>query len=331
MVGMSAAKLRHPRPRRAGKHSTLGEKSADSIHTFLAGIFGGRRITTILALVGSIVILAGSAFWFYKVYSNPENVFWGMVGNNLSTPSISKEIVQKSEGSSSKENTLIAFRPAPSVHDIKEISTTVNGTKSRIKVESIGTPKDTYQRYVLIEQPVQPGKSKPDYSNIYKMWLKNGGNAQANNSQLFNNALFSGFLFGNLQPNNRDTAVSYMRKAYKVNFDDINNKSDNSRKTYTYKVKLSLKEYAKGAHYYAELLRLPNAKQISADNYKATDKLEMAVTVDVLSRQLRQVTYTSNSSSEKYTAYGIVPNFESPKKTVSYNDLQEAVKKAVSK
>jgi hypothetical protein len=272
-----------------------------------------------------------SITWFYRVYSNPKNVFWGMVENNLSTPSITKEITQKSTNATSKEITRIILSPNHAAHDVKQIDTAAQGSGSTIRIESIGTPTDTYQRYVLIDQPTKPGKKKPDFSKVYAMWLKNGGNAQTGNSQLFNNAVFSGFLFGNLPANQRSVALNYMRKAYKVDFDSIDKKSNNSRKTYTYNVSLAMQDYAKAARFYADALKLPNAKQISANNYHPTDKIAMSVTVDVLSRQLREVTYKTNASTEKYSAYGITSNLSAPKKTVSYDTLQNAVNQAVAK
>jgi hypothetical protein len=307
----------------------LGEKTGEKIHTVMANVFGGRKVTTLLAVFGGVLLIVGATFWFYKVYSNPKNVYWGMVDNNLSTASITKEITQKSTNATSKEITQIGFVPKPAAHDVKEIDNSVSGATSRIKIESVGTPKDTYQRYVLIDQPAKAGKSKPDFSKVYNMWLKNGGNAQANTSQLFNNAVFSGFLFGNLPLAQRTAAVDSMRKAYSIDFNNVDKTSEHFRKLYTYNVTLSLRDYAKAAKLYADALKLPNAKNISPNNYRATDKLTMAVTVDVLSRQLRQVTYTSSSSTEKYSAYGIIPTFAPPKHTTSYNSLQQAVNQAV--
>jgi hypothetical protein len=328
---MSAAKVRHPRPRRAGNNSTFGEKVTEKIHSGFANTLGGRKVSTLLAIFFGLVIVVAGITWFYKYYSNPQNVFWDMVENNLSTSSITKEITQKSTNATSKEITRIILSPNHAAHDVKQIDASVSGSKSMIRIESIGTPTDTYQRYVLISQPAKAGKKKADFSKVYALWLKNGGNAQSGNSQLFNNAVFSGFLFGNLPPSQKSTALNYMRKAYKVDFNNIDKKSHNSRKTYVYTVSLAMQNYAKAARFYADALKLPNAKQISANNYHSTDKIEMSVTIDVLSRQLREVTYTTNSSTEKYSAYGITSDVSVPKKTVTYDTLQNAVNQAVAK
>jgi hypothetical protein len=327
---MSSAKIPHRRPVRTGNNSTVGEKTAARVHAGISRIFGGRGVLNLVVVIVGLVIIVGGLFWFKKVYEDPSHVFWGMINNNLSTYSVTKETTQSTAGNTSKDFTQIGVTPKPAVHDVKDVTASANGATSRIKVESIGTPKDVYQRYVLIDQPAQNGKSKPDYSAVYNMWLKNGGNGQSGNTQLFNNAVFSAFLFGNLPQQQRSDAMAYFKKAYIVNFNDVKKQNSHMHKTYTYTVTLNLRNYAQGARYYAAALNLPNASQINPDNYKATDKLVLNVNVDVLSRQLKEVVYKSSGATENYSAYGILPTFKVPAHTVSYSALQQAVTKASS-
>jgi hypothetical protein len=330
MTGMALAKTRHPRPKRVGKNSTLGERTAANAYALLAQIFGGRTVLKIVGTLVGIVLLAGVILWYKQIYTNPQNVFWGMVGNNLSTPSITKEISQNSANASSSENTQLAFTPSPIVRDIKDISTQNSANNSRIKIESIGTPTDTYQHYVLIDQTSKTGKAKPDYSKVYSLWLKNSGGHQPD-AQLFNNIIYSALLFGNLPPVQRDQTENYVRKAYNVDFSNVKKESIAGRKTYTYNVKLGLRNYAQAANFYASILGLPNAGRINAQNYKPTDEVSLRFSVDVLSRQLRGVQYISSGSVEKYTTYGVVPNFKPPTHTVSYDTLQKTVQDASKK
>jgi hypothetical protein len=328
---MSAAKIPHRRPVRSGKNSTVGEKTAERIHAGVARAFGGRKVINIVAVFAALFAVAGGIFWLEKVYINPEHVFWSMVDNNLSTSSITKSTKQSSSGNVTKELTELAFTSIPAAHDVKEVTATDSNGTSRIKVESIGTPTDTYQRYLLIDQPAKSGKSKANYNKIYAMWLKNGGNAQMSNAQLFNNATFSAFLFGNLSPQQRSELTTSLKKAYSVDLNNVVKQKSHGRRSYHYKVSMSLKGYAYAARSYAKDLGLPNASQIDPNNYQASDKVALDVTVDVLSRQLRQVVYTTNSAVEDYSSYGILSNFKVPAHTVSYNTLQQAVRQAVSK
>jgi hypothetical protein len=327
---MALAKTRHPRPKRAGKNSTLGERTAASTHAVLAGIFGGRTVIKLVGIFAAIVLVAGGVFWYRQLYSNPERVFWGMVGNNLSTPSITKEISQKGVSASNTEQTQLAFSPSPVVRDLKDVSTQNANLTSRIKIESIGTPTDTYQHYVLIRQTNASGQSQHDYSKVYSLWLKNSGKP-ARENQLFNNVIYSALLFGNMPATQRSSMIEYIKSAYRVDFNSVSKDSVDGRKIYTYNVKLNLRNYAKAINYYAKTLGLPEAAQVKESNYKTTDEVALKFSVDVLSRQARTVQYAANGSTEKYITYGIVPGFKLPEETVSYDTLQNAVQAAAKK
>jgi hypothetical protein len=166
-----------------------------------------------------------------------------------------------------------------------------------------------------------------DYSKVYSLWLKNSGNKQ-HETQLFNNAIYSALLFGNLPANQRDKTIQELKNAYKVDFKSVSKSTEKGRKTYTYNARLGLKKYANAVNSYTKTLGLPNAGQIKAGNYKPTDEVSIQISVDVLSRQVKKVYYTTNGSTEEYLTYGVVPNFKLPLSTVSYDTLQKAVQKA---
>jgi hypothetical protein len=310
-----------------GKNSTFGEKASARIHAAIAYLFGGRTVLKLIGVAAAVLIITGGMFWYKKIFTNPEHVFWSMMSNNLSTASISKQISQQGGPTSNIEVTQIAFSPSPVVRDIKELKTQNSANNSRIKIESIGTPTDTYQHYALIEQKSKTSKKNLDYSKVYSLWLKNSGNKQ-HETQLFNNAIYSALLFGNLPANQRDKTIQELKNAYKVDFKSVSKSTEKGRKTYTYNARLGLKKYANAVNSYTKTLGLPNAGQIKAGNYKPTDEVSIQISVDVLSRQVKKVYYTTNGSTEEYLTYGVVPNFKLPLSTVSYDTLQKAVQKA---
>jgi hypothetical protein len=325
MSAMALAKTRHPRPKRVGKNSTLGEKTAVRTHSVLAGIFGGRTVLKLVGLIAAAVIIAGGVLWYKLVYTNPEHVFWGMVSNNLATPSVTKEIIQSGSSTTNHEDTQLALTPSPQVRDIKEIASSTGSSK--IKIESIGTPTDTYQHYLLIEQPQKNSKAKADYSKVYPLWIKNSGNNQPE-AQLFNGVVYDAVLYANMQPEQRAKLVDYLRDAYHVDYSNVRKESNNGRKNYTYNVKINLRNFAVAANYYSKTLGLPNGGKIKPNNYKASDEVAINLSVDILSKQLRQLEYVSSRSTEKIVTYGVVANFTPPEHTVKYDALQKAVQAA---
>jgi hypothetical protein len=56
----------------------------------------------------------------------------------------------------------------------------------------------------------------------------------------------------------------------------------------------------------------------------------MAIDVDLLSRQVKKVTYKSSSMTEDYSGYGIHASIKTPAKTVDYSTLEKTVNKASS-
>jgi archaellum component FlaG (FlaF/FlaG flagellin family) len=329
MAGMALAKTRHPRPKRVGKNSTLGEKTAVRTHSVLASIFGGRTVLKLIGVIAAAVIITSGVLWYKFVYTDPGKVFWGMVNNNLITPSVTKEIHQSGSSTTNIEDTQLALTPTVKVRDIKEISSTSGTASTKIKIESVGTPTDTYQHYVLIEQPPKSGKAKADYSKVYPLWIKNSGTDQ-HETQLFNGVVYDAVLFGNMQSSQRTKLTSYLRDAYHVDYGSVQKVSAHGHKTYTYKVKVNLRNFSKAVNYYAKTLGLPNGGKLNPNNYKPTDEVALRMNVDVASKQLKQLEYISSQTIESYVTYGVSANFQEPTHTVSYDALQKSVQKAAN-
>jgi hypothetical protein len=276
-------------------------------------------------LIIIIILAIGVLSWYNNVYANTERVFWDMVENNLATNSITKEINQGSGNSSADEFSQLSFTPNPLVRDVKKVTGNSGQSTVHITVESIGTPKDTYQHYLLIQQP---GKSQEKFRSVYPLWLRNGGNAQSDTT-LFNQKLLdSGILFGSLPLKQRSQTIDYLRSAYSVNFDSAKKEKINGRRVFTYSAKLKLRNYFTAVHYYAKSMNLPTADQIKPENYKASDQFSLTISVDVLSRQINNIIYPSTGTTEQYSGYGIMANFSPPKSTASYQKLQDTIQSA---
>jgi hypothetical protein len=218
------------------------------------------------------------------------------------------------------------FSPEPVARNLKKaVTTTSNGETSNISIESIGTPKDTYQRYQSIES-TKNGK-KSDFNKVYNLWLHNGGSS-SDDPTLFNDAIFGALLYGNLPSAERAKTITYLHGAYKTDFSSTKKETKNNRKVYTYTLTVNLHDYAKAAQLLAKTMGLPSASQINPDSYKPTDTIGIKATVDVLSREVRNITYSSGGATEEYSSYGVLAEVKKPTKTVKYEELQKAVQEA---
>lgn len=305
------------RPVRVGRSAPRSEKMQIS---FVKILFNRTFLAVLAALIVSALLIAGAVTWFNKVYADPENVFWGMVENNLATSGVSKEVIQNDAQNNSREVSQLSWNPEPRVRTSRQLSFTQGDATTRVVLEAIITPKDQYQRYAQIDRP---GPDK-DYSNIYNLWLKNGGDDERNDPSAFNNAVYGVMLFGNFGRSDRQDIVADLHKAYKVDFSKIQKQIQDGRRIYSYEVTVNLRQYAKAAQAYAKRQGLPAAGLLNPDNYRATDEIKATFVVDVLSRQVKQVKYQS-SVAENYSGYGIPAELKLPARTVKSDELQKAI------
>ncbi|MBA3757532.1 hypothetical protein H0X09_01585 [Candidatus Saccharibacteria bacterium] len=309
------------RPVRPGTKAPRSEKvQAAFVKTAL-----NRTVLVVLAaIVTGLLIVGGIFLWFTRVYADPENVFWGMIDNNLASMSVTKEASQKDQGGSSVEYTQLSWNPEPKVRTVRQLSYAEANGPVKLVLEGILTPTDEYQHYARIERPGDGGK---DYSKIYSLWLKNGGTGAKGGAAGFNNNVYSAVLFGNFERPDRTKITAELRKAYKVDMTRVDKKVDNGRRVYIYQASLNLQKYASAARLYAQKMGLPNAAFINPNNYKSTDLVPLKLTVDVLSRQIRTIEY-QDSRTETYTGYGIPAQISLPQKTATSAELQKAIEAA---
>lgn len=279
------------------------------------------RLKKYLLPLGSAAVVAGlGVLWYFQIYTEPKNIFWGMVSNNLSTSSVSKVSEQESGSYVSSEVIQVTYRPQLAVQNLRDITDNTQQSPTRVKLEAIGTPETDYQRYLLINRKNASGK-KLDYSRVYDKWLKSEGET----SGLVNNQLFGPVLFGHLPQPVKESVMTDLKKAYEVNYGNVKKVNLDGRRTYVFDVEVGLSHYASAAQKYARALGLAVAEQIDPSSYSKDNKTKITVYVDALSRQVRRVGFQSTNSLENYTAYGIIKPLKPPAKTVTSEEFQKAI------
>ncbi len=273
--------------------------------------------------VVALAVILSVIWWYEKVYTTPQNVFWGMIDNSLATPSVTKETTQDGGTTKVVEFAQMIFSPLPVVHDIRHITAPVNDSPLHLTLESIGTPTDDYQRYSYVQQVA--GKPQSAYDNLYKQWLHNGGVSQNANPRIFNGAVFGAILFGDINQPQRGQIVKTLRSAYKIDYQSVGQQNTGGRKTYTFSVAISLQKYAQAAHDYAKYLGAPNYAQISPADYQVNDSSRVFLTVDVLSRQLVKSVYQSSNMVEAYSGYGITAQVKPPSRVATPAEFENAI------
>ncbi|HET9850539.1 MAG TPA: hypothetical protein VFP35_02880 [Candidatus Saccharimonadales bacterium] len=303
------------RPARAGSLTPASEKLQITVRQ--------RLLTKKLFMIGGIfaavlVICLVAVFLFYKVYADPQTVFWSMIRNNLTTNGVTRESITKSQGVTTDEILQTVYSPDIKLRDIKTVANSSQHTS--LTLETIGTENGDYQHYRQIKKP---GGDNAKYQKIYSLWLKNGGAGGV--PQSVNDSLFGAVLFGNLDEAQRTKLMPLLKNSYKVNFAGVDTAHAGSRRVYIYRAVLSLKKYALAAQAYAKAEGLGAASLINPADYGDNDQLNITLTVDVLSRQVRRIDYPARGLSQKYSGYGLQANIQPPAHTVNAGQFENVV------
>src|SRR3989338_4410726 len=289
-------------------------------------------LAAFLGAIGVSLLIILGAFSYSHIYSDPQRVFWGMIGNNLATNGVTRQVIQTNGPSKSNEISQITFGANPTIHIVKKISDSSSMPATRLTLEGIVTPTDDYQRYSLIDRPPITAQGKLGYSKIYTLWVRSGttSGADRDNSppQLFNQTLFGAMIFCNLPQAKRSELVAYLKNhpAYKVDFAKIQRVTEVGRSTYVYKTEIMLRNYAGAVQLFAKALGLSASARISPSSYALGDKLNVEVSVDVLSRQLIKIGYLDSGAQESYSGYGLSSQLKLPTRSVNSKTFQEALR-----
>src|SRR4051812_45027621 len=122
-----------------------------------------RKYGRVIVIV-AILLIAGIVLWWQSVYVSPQKIFSDMLVNNLSTASVTKNLVSTTNGSTLTQRINMQLGGSNSSRWI----VTVQQKSAAVTTDSIGTPTTGYVRYVQIT----PVKNQQAVDNVVGVWAK---------------------------------------------------------------------------------------------------------------------------------------------------------------
>jgi hypothetical protein len=281
-------------------------------------------------IVASVVIfiLACLAAWWQFIFADPNRVLSDMLAGNLRTTGVIKEVRQSGGQSDITQNTYLSFIDGPksqTVTTLKQASPA--GTTNEVTTENIGTPSEDYIRYRTID--VSSG-GQTDVSTAENIWASKSSQEKGADQQVnfLTEGLFGIVAFGNFDKNQAGTLRNSIDESGLYQYSSVDKKFESGRLVYTYQIEMTpanLINYLAG---YSLLLGVDHKGQLDPKNYAGAQPVKVAVSVDVLSRQLRSIEYTDSGRVERYSGFGLKRAIEIPSETISITELQRRLQPA---
>lgn len=285
-------------------------------------------------LIGGIVLVALILFgvsgyaWWQKVYSDPEKAFWSMLDNSLTTASVTKHVMQNAQDGGLDQITILNLQGQGTAQAVTKLTQPgSSGGTDAVVTESIGTKDADYVRYTSIKTS-QTGKNGQslDFSGVLNIWGKSSGSAdgQASGAQFLKGTIFGVVPFAPLNSAQRSSVLSTMAHSnmYSVDYSKATTKVQNGRKVFVYQVSVNAQGYVATLKQFAHELGIKDLDNLDPQTYASAPAQQMEFSIDKISRQLTNITYSGGARQEAYSGYGIRIALSVPSKTVDIADLQ---------
>lgn len=277
-------------------------------------------------IAGVTVFIGAGWFWWKEVYTKPQNVFWGMIDNSLSSRGITRKVSQEGEGSNFSQTTQLIFINKAAVLGRTDLLQQAADGEDKVVTETIGTAQSDYLRYTSISTGQKKATGENfDFSSLLGVWGKqDASQVDSSTGRFFQEAALGVIPFANLTPKSRQELVSMMRVsgAYRVDFSKAVRKSENGRSVVVFPAEVNLVEYTKVLQALVKALGLNEVAELNPDDYKGVPAVKLEVSVDVLSRNLRSITYSDNQRVESYGGHGLIKDVKEPRASVGFEELQ---------
>lgn len=284
-------------------------------------------LMVIALAVATCMLVVSGAFWWNRVFMDPDKVFQSMLANNLSSISFSKNVKQDDGRSSVDQTAFVSFQ-AP---DITSETRTILGERSatsrnitKVTTETIGTKDADYVRYVSAEGADNLSITN-NLSKVFGVWAsRNPDIAKGESSAFLNEAVFSIVPYGNLTQEQRSELINYINQKNLYQFDEskVQRSSEDGRYIYTYDVNLHPATYIDVLKKYSELTGVGDTSQLDSSQYQNAGSITLRMKVDILSRQLISVQYPSSARTETYPSRNLIRDTKVPTQTIPFEQLQ---------
>lgn len=281
-----------------------------------------KRVWIKLLIAGAVWLVVAFCLWWQFVYATPKQVFEGMLANNFSTTSFVRHTTDQRQGAVGVDERAQLQLGA---QNVARIITTLKQGEDTVVTDAIGTPSAEYVRYKTIDTPRQNANGQPlDFSRALHKWAEQP--VDVSSSQTFSQLALGIFPMGNLQADDRRALLDYIRthNVFSVKYDTLKKEWQDGRYVYVYEVQLLPQPYVDMLRQFGEAVGLgAQTEALNAADYASAAPTDMVVTVDVLSRQLRELSFPGGTRVERYQSYGAFVPVELPAATITTTELQE--------
>ncbi len=291
-----------------------------------------RKLTKRIIILGVILSLVGSYFWYNKLYMTNERKFWSAINNSLSTKSVTRSIKSGGSGNEVLQSQRFAFAPQMASESKVRFNQKSALVDTTVVTEGVLFPDAQYSRYVAFStNQTKSDGTTPTLENIIGKWEANVvAESDLEQAKLtYVSELVTLVMFGNYSADFRQDLLTQLKSGnvYAVNYDDVKEDEVNGEKADVYLVSVGLKEYARQLQRAFVVAGYGEFPPLDPDNYREDSRINARFFVSQNTNSIIGVGF--GSREESYSGYGINRTIVRPKTFFGPGELERIVQEEI--
>lgn len=276
------------------------------------------------AILAVVLFGVSGYFWWTRIFTDADRVFADMLANNLSSSSVTRRVVQQDQSSSIDQTVFLSFRAPEVVSQTRTVLSEKGPTRqtTTVTTETIGTKNDDFVRYVSAEG-AETLSVAGNLDEVLGVWGQRSADGELGDAVNFlNEAAFSVVPFGSLPKDQRSELLDFIEEKRVYEYTQADRAFVDGRYSYAYVVSIDPVALVETLAKYAEITGIGDSSQLNPASYEGAAPVNLRMTVDILSRQLRSIEYLATGRTETIESRGIYHEIVFPEQAIPFQELQ---------
>ncbi len=290
------------------------------------------RLVRIFVISGILLGMSSSYLWYSRLYLNDERVFWMAIENSMSTPSVTRTLIDGGTGNQVVQQQQSFFSPQQYMLSRVTFDQRSSTVETSVETEGMTFPDAQYSRYTkFTTNQKNADGSDADINEYLNRWEGDTfvGDELEDARLNYMSELVTLVIFGNFDPEFRRDVIHQLQTSdvYRISNEAITQDTIEGEDVTIYPVSVGLKKYAEllfNAFKHAGYGEFP---ALNPESYQ--DDARIPVTIAVNSRTHTVANIKFGSREENYGAYGVVKPVERPETEFNSGELESEVQKAL--
>jgi hypothetical protein len=286
------------------------------------------KLTRYFMVIGALIAIITSYFWYSQIYMSPERRFWTAINNSMVTPSVVRTLTEGGSGNEVIQDFRFHFAPQRVVENKVQFSQKSATVDTYVVTEGIVFPNEQFLRYSAFRSETDE-QSAFDLESVIGLWASETNTDPEESSLSYLGEQVTLAIFGNFDANVRNGFMKQLKEknVYGSELGLALEDEIDGQTVLNYSVAVSLKDYVSILNESFIAAGYGEFPALNPENYRDGSTVKSNFYVNKRNNTIVGISF--GDRQEKYSNYGVLKTVESPQADLTIEELQTKIQTLV--